>query len=352
MKKVLILSLGRKGGSVRYAKEIIDNLNFNKDVFVSRFCLEGLPNHSRRIITYQNPLQFVAYTLLFLPLFIVKITYRVIKGYYDILYLPYFQYWSILPIILFNLFKKKVVVTIHDGVLHTGDGYPFEQYLNRIYIKKANALIFLTNHVKDLVERNIPFKGTSSVIPHGIIKPAGIKHMEREMSDQPVLLFLGRINKYKGIDLLVEAVSKIPARLYDRLIIAGKSSYNLQNLAAYPKIELIDKWLTEEEISGLINESDLLILPYLEATQSGVVMMGIAGAIPMICTRVGGLVEQLLEDEEALFVEPDPDSLFDGIVRILTNKNLYKRISSNLYIKEKTLSWKNISNKISLVLSQ
>ena len=238
MREVLILSLGRKGGSVRYAKEIIDRINISADVYVSKYCLEALPKSHREIITYKNKVQFVTSTFFLLPLFLCRILTRLVRGQYKTLYLPYYQYWSIPVIYLFKLFNRKVVITVHDGLLHTGDGYPFEQFLNKVYIRKGDSVIFLTEYVQKMVNEHIPFAGISHIIPHGIIRPIGIVCRKRELPEKPVILFLGRINRYKGIDLLIDAVSQLPSDMYEKLIIAGKSSYELPVLKEIPKIEL------------------------------------------------------------------------------------------------------------------
>ena len=233
--------------------------------------------------------------------------------------------------------------------MHSGDGYPFEQALNRVYIHKANHLVFLTNHVKKLVLKEIPFIGTPHVIPHGIIKPEGVISKTKELKENPKLLFLGRINKYKGIEDLFQAVKGLDPDKYEKLIIAGKSSYSM-DFVQHEKVELIDKWLTENELSSLVNDCDVLILPYKEATQSGIVTIGIAGALPMICTNVGGIEEQLKPDKEALFVQSNPESIRNGILKLISDKKLYLDISRNLQEKSLTLDWQNIANEVSELL--
>ena len=64
-------------------------------------------------------------------------------------------------------------------------------------------------------------------------------------------------------------------------------------MAEIKNLSIIDKFLDEEEISYLLNTNDVLILPYIDATQSGIVTLGMASGLPIICTNVGGLKEQI-----------------------------------------------------------
>ena len=98
--------------------------------------------------------------------------------------------------------------------------------------------------------------------------------------------------------MLLQAINTLPEDSFSKLIIAGKSSYqyDTSNLkeSIRKKIEIIDAFLSQQEIITLFNQSHILIMPYLEASQSGVAAVGIANAMPTICTDVGGLKEQFI----------------------------------------------------------
>lgn len=351
MKKIIIFSLGRAGGSVNYAREIIDNLACEKKIFTSCFSDERTPKNSVEIITYTSSLFFIISSLVVLPVFLLYIFFLQVFKKFDSLYFPYFHYWNYPIIMLYKVFFRRVniVSTVHDGISHIGDGKPLEQKLNIACINSSKKIIFLTAYVEDKIKKQINNNLNSYVIPHGLIIPRKIKLDIRKHKDKMNILFLGRVSIYKGVEYLIDAVEGIDIVKYNKLIIAGKQQYKLDN-KNNKNIHVVDKFLEEEEMSSIINEADILVLPYIEATQSGVITMGISGCIPMIITRVGGLREQLNKDE-ALWVNPNSTSeIKDAIEDLITNKIKYETFSLKLQQKQNDLSWKVIAFEILEVL--
>ncbi len=135
---------------------------------------------------------------------------------------------------------------------------------------------------------------------------------------------------------------------FDKLIIAGKSLYPIEYLK-HEKIEIKDKYLSEEEIGELLSWADVLILPYTEATQSAVITLGIYAELPMICTNVGGFSEQLREDE-SFWCEPNKEDLAFAIEEAFKNLEKYNNIKSRLMEKKNELSWSAIAEQIEHIL--
>ncbi len=343
----LILSLGRFGGCVHYATEIIDELDIAHDTYTSAFTQEKAPKFSRQVWTYKNRFQFVLSSLFILPLFWLKIVWASLRKPYTVIYFPYKHFWNLPFLCWFKLLGRKTVMTIHDGILHDGEQNKLEQWLVRQCIKRADELIFLTQFVKEQTQKNIGFTAPAQLIEHGMFATS-LQTKPRKHKPKPRLLFLGRIGKYKGVDLLIEAVRQLPEDSYTDCRIAGTLMYNLQ-YQAHPKIYLINKWLSDEEIADLLGTSDILVLPYKEASQSGVIVLGIAAAIPMICTQVGGLTEQLRQDE-ALFITPEIKALQQAILQLTQDRSLYEDMSQQLLQKQKNLSWINIAKRVEQVL--
>jgi glycosyltransferase involved in cell wall biosynthesis len=347
LKKVLILSLGRKGGCVEYADNIIKHFHTSKEVFLSsNRIISSLPN-ARYLVTYNNRLNFLLSSFTRLPFFLMEVFIGLLKGQYSALYIPYFHFWNIFVILMFRFFKVNVVNTVHDGVLHSGDGQPFEQFLNGLCIRYSNGIIFLTEYVKKITIARYGNIKNSTIIPHGILKPNNLDFtLRRYPPDDFKILFIGRVNKYKGVELLIQAFNSLQSEKPVSLTIAGKFSYNIEPNIDTSRVVIIDKYLTDNEIGTLINTSDLLVLPYLEATQSGVVTIGIAGGIPMLCTDVGGLSEQVQDNNGALFCDPTSKSIRAGILRYLNNPELYEKNSYFLSKKNQSLQWENVTTKI------
>jgi glycosyltransferase involved in cell wall biosynthesis len=131
----------------------------------------------------------------------------------------------------------------------------------------------------------------------------------------PRLLCFGRLLPYKGLDLLAEALSALPPDLpvCVRVVGFGPESSALSALRACRCVTVENRWVPEPEIGALLAWSDALILPYREASQSGVAAAALAAGRPVIATRVGGLREQLSGAAQAVLCEPEAASLSRAI---------------------------------------
>jgi glycosyltransferase involved in cell wall biosynthesis len=205
----------------------------------------------------------------------------------------------------------------------------------------ATKLVFLTKYVEWTIK--IGHLPPSVIIPHGPIQFPGLLEVHLHQKKLKIL-FLGRIGKYKGLELLIEAVSFLKNDAWECLTIAGKPLYKIE-IPEHSKIKSVEKWLTEQEICHLVNHHDVLILPYRTATQSGVAALGIAATIPMVCTNVGGLKEQLGADE-AVWTDANPISIAIAIQSLSNCPALYNEIHHRLLKKKSNLSWSKIASQL------
>jgi len=133
------------------------------------------------------------------------------------------------------------------------------------------------------------------------------------------LLMFGRLLPYKGLDLLGEALSLLGSRpeLEVRVVGSGPESPALDSLRARPGVAVENRWVPEGEVGALLAWSDALVLPYREASQSGIAAVALAAGRRVLATNVGGLAEQLEHQPLALLCEPDPRSLAAGLRQLL-----------------------------------
>jgi glycosyltransferase involved in cell wall biosynthesis len=348
MSKVLILSLAVRGGSALYAIGVINHLGIDKHVIASAQSEIGVPDGSILWRTHRNPIEFAVYSLTLLPYYLIIICFGLFRGNYSSLYLPYLHFWSLPFILLFKCFGRKVVITLHDGVFHGKHGVPFIQNLTNACVAFSDVLVFLTQFVREATVNSLRPHGKTVVIPHGLIVPTDIKSGPRSFKEKPNLLFFGRVLKSKGVEVLLEALSKLPPQSFSKLAIVGKHYYDLTipNGFDKQKLEIIDSFVSEDEIGHYFNNADILIIPYVEASQSGVISIGISAAIPMIVSSVGGLKEQLSEDE-SYFVKPgDCNDLTNALFKLCTDKFLYENFVSKLVQKRGALTWESIASEI------
>ena len=110
-------------------------------------------------------------------------------------------------------------------------------------------------------------------------------------------------------------------------------------------VEWIDKWLSEEEMARELNLADILILPYREATQSGVMTIGLQLELPIISTNLGGLIEQC-DQEECVFVTAASEAIAKAFDELVEDEEKVKLLRRKMKEKKKGLTWDSISQEI------
>lgn len=179
----------------------------------------------------------------------------------------------------------------------------------------------------------------------------------RPPNKKPRLLFFGKIRKYKGLGTFLEALAKLKERTDFEAVIAGEfylNSGDFKRMAArlgvYDRIIWKDRYVANEEVPPLFRDSDLVVLPYTQATQSGVVPVAYQFGVPVIATRVGGLAEVIQDGETGYLVPPnDPEALAEKIYLYLTegHREIFQQ---NIKVFCKKLTWQQVvDNILSLV---
>lgn len=294
--KILVISLTRKGGGFeQYTNAILEHFTLPFTIIQSAFVSDEVRRKDARFIpTYKGKISFIFSTIFILPFVFLYFCFMARK--YSALFVPHFHFFNIAFIVAFRLHKKPVILVEHDGIVHFGDELPLQQTLINHCIKNATHLIFLSKYVHSLISQKLLKDKPVSIIPHGIFAFKGLRREAKIFNKKPTLLFFGRVSKYKGIELLLEAMQDINPQTYKKLIIAGKSSYEYSLAHLSPsvrsKIEIVDRFLSVDEIACIFNCAHILIMPYIEASQSGVAAVGIANGMPCVCSDVGGLKEQ------------------------------------------------------------
>ena len=127
-----------------------------------------------------------------------------------------------------------------------------------------------------------------------------------------VILFFGLIRQYKGLQYLIRAMPEVLRRIDCTLLIAGefydpKEEYLslIAELGLEADTIVVDQYIHNEEVSLYFCSSDVVILPYVDATQSGIVQIAYGLGVPVITTRVGGLPEAVEDGKTGLLVEKE-----------------------------------------------
>jgi glycosyltransferase involved in cell wall biosynthesis len=161
------------------------------------------------------------------------------------------------------------------------------------------------------------------------------------------ILFFGSVSQYKGIEDLLRAMPLVLEKFpNESLIIAGRSKDdNILNGEIFKKfknqITVINRYIPNKELVTLVQESKFVVCPYLDATQSGVLMTSYALNTPVVATSVGAFPEYIEQNITGMLVPVnDPAKLADTIKLALQN-NFYETMAENISTKNKINMWTN-----------
>ncbi len=170
-----------------------------------------------------------------------------------------------------------------------------------------------------------PFPSYEGVIPRRYTRDEARRELGLNPEDT-VLLFFGFVRPYKGLMYLLEAVDKIRQHTPVHLLIVGefwedKQKYlqRIGELNLNTCVTIIDRYVPNEEIGKYFGAANVLVLPYVQASQSAVVQLAWETETPIIACNAGGLSESIIDGVNGLLVRPqDSESLASTILRYLT----------------------------------
>jgi D-inositol-3-phosphate glycosyltransferase len=151
------------------------------------------------------------------------------------------------------------------------------------------------------------------------------------------ILFFGKVRKYKGLWVLLEAMPKVLDSLECELTVVGEfydpvEKYReiIERLGIGRHVRIEDRYVPNEEVARVFSEADVLVLPYVSASSSGVAQIAFSNGLPVIASRAGGLSEAVAENVNGLLFPPrDSDALADQIINYFAN-NLGPIMAANL----------------------
>jgi glycosyltransferase involved in cell wall biosynthesis len=165
--------------------------------------------------------------------------------------------------------------------------------------------------------------------------------------DRVALLSFGLIRPYKGIDVLVDAVSRLPESSPVVLLLAGEpwgeldpvTRGRLDRLSAAGRAVVRLEWVPEEEVPAWFGAADAMVLPYRSATGSAVAAQALGHGLPIVASAVGGLGEIIEDGRSGLLVPPaDPPALAAAITR-LVDPELRRRLAAGARTAAAAWSW-------------
>jgi glycosyltransferase involved in cell wall biosynthesis len=169
----------------------------------------------------------------------------------------------------------------------------------------------------------------------------------------PLLLFFGYIRGYKGLSYLIEAMPLIREKVPAKLLVVGEFYDDtapyielVERLGLADAVRFENRYVANEEVEGFFVASDCVVLPYLSATQSGIVQIAVAMDRPVIVTDVGGLSEAVSPERTGFVVPPrDSAALARAVIRFF-DEGWAARMAPWFGEERKRFSWKAMTEAI------
>lgn len=242
--------------------------------------------------------------------------------------------------------KLKLVLTVHNIYPHNISDLNKQIYKKRfIYIDNLldNYIVHTQSTVLELNKEFGICVGKVNVIRHGVFIPTFIPTRTRDNNGKCRILMYGFQSHYKGTDILVEAINKLPKKEKEmvEIRIVGKTSKDLITLLEKSSevISWNNSFLSDNDLCQEIVNADLLVFPYRKISQSGALLLGLFFEKPIIASSLPSFVETMCNyPSELFFISENPDSLMNSIIYYLSMQESSK---NHLFSKIKEIKNKN-----------
>jgi glycosyltransferase involved in cell wall biosynthesis len=254
--------------------------------------------------------------------------------------------------------KRTKVVCIADNIIphekRFGDK-PFTQY----FVKPVDAFITMSEKVLSdlrLFEKDKPAKAVLHPLYDNFGAKIGTAEARQHLgiaADEKVILFFGFIRKYKGLDILFDAMKILQGKGI-KLLVAGEfyedqKPYDEQIVQLGIQNELIlrTNFIADSEVKYYLCAADVVVQPYRNATQSGVTPLAYHFEKPMIVTNVGGLPSLVPDDKVGLVAEPNAAAIAEKILEYFVKGE--NHFLPHIIEEKKKLSWSKLTDTITEV---
>jgi len=241
-----------------------------------------------------------------------------------------------LLMLYYRLLGKRIVFTVHNVNADRRDSRDtrINRFTLRIQYRLAHHIFVHTEKMKlELIDEFgvqpprvtvIPF-GINNAVPNTSLTPTDAKRRLGLHDDDKAILFFGRITPYKGLEYLITAFRQVLARQKDyRLIVAGRPDrceeywrsirQGISEDARIGHILLKAEFIPDDETEVYFKAADVLVLPYREIYQSGVLFLGHSFGLPVLAADVGSLKDEIVEGKTGFAFRPeDPVDLARAI---------------------------------------
>lgn len=253
---------------------------------------------------------------------------------------------------LCKLFKGKILFVCHNVFPH--ERFPLDRLLTKMVLKQGDYFITQSKmDAEDLL--SIRPDAKYRVTPHPTYNAFKIKDMSKEEArsilsinkSASILLFFGFVREYKGLKYLLDAMPSIKNQLPEaELWVVGdfgsdRESYmeEIASLDIKDRVKVVEGYIADAEVEKYFAASDLVVLPYISATQSGIVQIAYGFQKPVLVTDVGGLPDVVTNGKTGYVVKPKScNEIAAAVIDFVKQKRAGEMIE-NIKKEEKRFSW-------------
>ena len=253
--------------------------------------------------------------------------------------------------------KTNVLFLCHNIIPH--EPIPGDTLLTKYAFSFADYFIVQSDQVERDLLKLVP-KARYKVSPHPIYEMFGEPRSKEEsrkklgLSATRILLFFGYVRRYKGLGVLIDAMKLVKENLPDTLLLVVGEFYEdekvfrnqVASLGLQDSVKFVSQYVPQDEVADYFSAADVVVLPYLSATQSGIAQVGYNFDKPLIGTDVGGLGEVIRHGETGYVVPPnDPKALADAVIKFY-REDREEEFVRNVKVEKKKYSWENMAATI------
>lgn len=273
--------------------------------------------------------------------------------------------WALLPfldLVFWRKWRKKgwiVVFTVHDPTPLAGTTFKLFWHHATKLCSEANAVVVHGQYARKVLTDSGVNNGRiylqapgSTLLGRPIERTEARKALALDM-DVPVVLFFGYIKEYKGLHVLLESLSLVKAALGKVvLLVAGelkepRSKYQklILHLDLEKEVHWFEGYIPDRYSPFYFAAADLVVLPYLEASSSGVLLTAYSCGRAVVASSVGGIPEQVEDGVTGALVPPgDRKALADAMIRILGDLQLAEMMGARgLQLVREKFNWVDIA---------
>jgi len=256
--------------------------------------------------------------------------------------------------------KQTKIVCIADNIIPHEKRFG-DKAFTKYFVQPVDAFITMSDKVMTDLKLFAPTKPTQ-LVAHPLYDNFGEKVSKEEArlklgikNEELILLFFGFIRKYKGLDLLLNAMKIIKNSNFNiqnsKLLIAGefyedRKAYDeqIEKLDLQESLILHTDFIPDSEVKYYLCAADVVVQPYKNATQSGVTPLAYHFEKPMIVTNVGGLPSLVPNNKVGLIAEPNAESIAEKIIDYFTKGEAY--FLPHLIEEKKKFTWSKMTVSI------